>query len=126
MKKAVATLILLSMVLHFASRSGFITYLHSIRHEIAYCLGLIDEKPIATCDSGYFSETAPLVISDHDERGPQSPAQTFTAKEIILFVEQTLRYEPAFATPSSDWNTITPLGSYNTPYQAIFHPPCGA
>ncbi len=123
MKRAVAIVVILTMVLHFASRSGFISYLYSQRHNIALHLGLIDEKPIASCDGNYFSESAPLIISnDQDDHSP-APSHLSSAKEIFLFLESVNPYEPDLkGLPMLIAFPIQP-GPYTGPSLAIFQPP---
>lgn len=125
MKRVVCAVVLFSMMAHCASRIGIIAYLYSNRYEIAYCLGLIDEEPIAMCDAGYFSGKAPLAIADDDDT--QYPGQFPHAREIVLF------FQVAVPNVSSTLTGLTlthntPL--WEVPYDAevpgIFHPPCQA
>ena len=125
MKRAVSIIILVSMVLHCASRLGVISYLYSKRHDIAYSVGLIAEIPIAMCNSEYFPKQAPLVIKTPETTDESRPIQFFQAHEILLFVEvrsDAFRSEPFQI--KTDHNTAFLQSRYTPPALSIFHPPC--
>lgn len=121
-RRILATIILLSMVLHCASRLGILSYLYKNRNELAYIVGLVSEVPIALCSSDYdFNEG--LHIQQADTQ-PGTPASFLTAQEITLF------YLPPFSvelhTNSVSKNTACPTYkelTYTSPLHAIFQPP---
>lgn len=125
MKRAVCLLILLSMVMHCASRLGVLSYLYSKRHDIAYRVGLIAQVPIAMCNGDYFTKQAPLVIDDLDHADQQIPAPFPQAKEIFLFLQPTTNLV-ATDVPEIELNHYTAFqeGHYIPPSLSIFHPPC--
>ena len=125
MKRALAIVVLASMVLHCCSRLGVISFLYSKRHDIAYQVGLTAEIPIAMCNGEYFAKQAPLVLNDHQDQDEQSPSHMPNAKEIQLFVLQSTI--PLFGYSQSatlKHNTLLPMQHYSPPDLAIFHPPC--
>ena len=127
MKRALCLAILLSMVLHCASRLGIISYLYSQRHDIAYTIGIIAEVPIAMCNGEYFVKQAPLAIKDSDNSDRQMPVQFSQAREIVLFVQaldKTLLTE--FSVLKLNHNTALLEFIYTPPVISIFHPPCEA
>ncbi|MBT1704420.1 hypothetical protein [Chryseosolibacter indicus] len=125
MKRAICLLILLSMVLHCASRLGVLSYLYNKRHNIAYSIGLITQVPISMCNGDYFSKQAPLTIADaadHDKQMP--PAHFPTANEIILFVESSNKpFSSRVNEHPLKHNTISLEVAYAPPILTIFHPP---
>jgi len=126
MKRAIAITILVSMVLHCASRLGFISYLYGQRHAIAYTIGLIDEKPIALCVGDYFAEQAPLVIQENQESDQPLPLQAFQAKDINLFVQVLTNTISELIGTKLHYNTGINYPLYPSPDLAVFHPPCTA
>ncbi|MBX2915810.1 MAG: hypothetical protein KF856_11130 [Cyclobacteriaceae bacterium] len=116
-------MILFSMVLHSASRLGVLSYLYQQRHEIGYTLGLIEEVPIAMCNSDY-DFGAGLHFESHDTDSSLPPI-AFTAHEIHLFYSQpeaplnTERIITAVAKQSAVINR-----TFTSPPLSIFHPPC--
>ena len=85
MRKVVIFVVLGSMILHCASRVGFLSYLYQNRNEIAYTLGLTDEMPIAMCNSDYdFDKGLTIQSADHDETSQRTFPIAF---EIKLFCD---------------------------------------
>jgi len=83
LRKGIVLVILCSMMLHCASRVGFLSYLHQQRQEIAYSLGLISEMPIAICSSDYDFNSGLVIHASGDE---STAGQTLpVALEIKLF-----------------------------------------
>jgi hypothetical protein len=125
MKRAVCIIILMSMVLHCASRLGVLSFLYGKRHNIAFSVGLIAEIPIALCDGDYFSKQAPLIIVDHDTTDKQLPVQFAHAKEIILFVQELVNASISHSSEINPRHSTDILEvDYNPPLLSIFHPPC--
>lgn len=126
MKRAVCLLILVSMMLHCASRLGFLTYLYQYRHNVAYSVGLIAEIPIALCSSDY-DDGKGLTIQQHEQSEKSLPATLVQAHEINLYFERilfTTTLQFTWLTPDRIPNlTETP---YTPPLQDIFHPPTAA
>lgn len=121
-RRILATIILLSMVLHCASRLGILSYLYKNRNELAYVVGLVSEIPIAICSSDYdFNEGLHI---QHADAQPSTPVSFLTAPEITLF------YIPPFSVAlhsnSMAENTAYPAYqelAYTTPLHSIFQPP---
>ena len=126
MKRIVSIVILMSMMLHCASRLGVISYLYETRHDIAYHVGLIAETPIAVCSGDYFGENGPLVIHEaNSDDTQQAPAQIATAKEITLFSQIACHlYTGENSTSALDHNTFLVESFYSPPDPDVFHPPC--
>jgi hypothetical protein len=81
-RKTLCYIILLSMVLHCASRLGVLSHLYQKRHQIAKAVGLIVEIPIAMCSSDYYPDQ--MVLQDH-QTNDVLPA-LMIALEINLFI----------------------------------------
>lgn len=115
-------LILTCMMLHCASRVGFLSYVHQQRHEIAFALGLITEVPMAMCSSDYdFSDGLSIHVSDNDDTARQTLPMAFEINLFCVAVEM-----PDLAAKEVGSNaTYTSRGS--SPLQgclrSIFHPP---
>ena len=125
MRRTISLIILLSMMLHCASRLGVLSYLYENRHEIAFNLGLLEEMPITRCESDHgFSTTLKI---EHQESDKRLPVNLNQAREIHLFIqtaglhlrnENGILKEPAF--------TLFIETKYLSPILAIFRPPCEA
>lgn len=124
MKRAVAILILLTMVLHCSSRLGFISYLYNQRHAIAFTVGLFDEIPIAICGDEYFADRAPLIIQDLNDTDSQLPVQSSQAREINLFIQGSSYCLTADPGLDIVHNNRPAPSFYLSPDLAVFHPPC--
>jgi hypothetical protein len=122
MKRMLVAVILLSMMLHCASRLGFVSFLYKYRQEIAYNIGLITEIPIALCNGDYdFNKGLSIQTHDTDEEIPGFPQ----AQEIKLFVKdkeiKTFHSYPlALAAPDRAHDVLL---RYASPARSIFHPP---
>jgi hypothetical protein len=130
MKRIVSLIILVSMMLHCASRLGVISYLYQQRHQIAYQVGLIAEIPIALCDSDHdFSGELKIQHHDNDEKLPA----TFTqAPEIQLFFQEVnfefnLPGHPELPSTGKPYTGISvtlffilPAGASTNPYLVFF------
>ena len=121
MKRFLSALILTSMMLHCASRIGFLSYVYEMRESIAYTMGVIEEIPIAICSSHYdFNKGITVHISGEHQPVPPVLAQ---AQEIILF------YQGAYVMMVPEGvhlaRLITPyaFGSDNSELSSIFQPP---
>lgn len=120
-RKTFILVILCSMMLHCASRVGFLSYLYGQRHEIAHMLGLIAEVPIAVCSSEYdFNDGLTILSTDNDEDSQTLPV----ALEIKLFF---VSYKPRIPHLSEIVveSAYTPLWSkpLNGCPLSVFHPP---
>ena len=123
LRKAVVLLILTSMTLHCASRTGFLSYLYEHRMEIAYSLGLIDEVPISICHDAYEFNKG-LTITTHDAPKSSLPSCLSQAREIILFCQTPVfisELEPTGLTLLHI--TVLLQRNYSSPGLSIFHPP---
>jgi hypothetical protein len=121
-RKGMVMLILTCMMLHCASRVGFLSYLQQQRHEIAFALGLITEVPIAMCSSDYdFSDGLSIHVSDHDDAARQTLPMAFEINLFCVAVEM-----PVFAAKEVG-NNAAHTSRWSSPLQgclrSIFHPP---
>ncbi len=121
MKKAVSLIILVSMMLHSASRLGILSHIYEERHSIAFTIGLIAEIPIALCSSDYDVDPALSVQTT----GDQDPIpRAFQAREIVLFCDDPVISLDFIPVPLN--NSVyrpyleTPYGS---PVTGVFQPP---
>lgn len=110
------------MTLHCACRLGILDQLYQQRHAISHAIGLIEEIPIAMCNSDYdFSEG--LVIETQQEDS-SVPAHIVQANEINLFFY-------SYSIPPLLNNSITlalvfTLEDENLlqrDFASVFHPP---
>ena len=124
MKRTISIIILLSMVLHCASRLGFISYLYSNRHDIAYSVGLIAEIPIAICSSDSALPDAPLIIEYPQDADTSVPVHFGQAKEIVLFLDtHQTNSVGSLRHTIVEHNTTKGQHFYASPHFSIFHPP---
>ncbi len=121
-RKSLSIVILFSLMLHCAGRTGFLSYLYKQRHEIAYGLGLIDEVPIAICTAGYFVHENGLVIQTGETTNV--PVVLTNAAEIVLFFT-TPEFSPVPDRPLLGENLPTHhiAGFYGSPALDFFQPP---
>ena len=115
-------LILTCMMLHCASRVGFLSYLYQQRHQIAFTLGLIAEVPIAMCSSDYdFNDDLSVHVSDNDNAAHQSLPMAFEINLFCVAVET-----PEFSAQEIGAREST-SPRWSSPLQgclrSIFHPP---
>lgn len=126
-RKGIACVILLSMVLHCASRLDVLNYLYQQRHQIAYSIGFISEIPIAICNSDYDFGGGLVFEDGANQSESNAPTGMPLAQEINLF----------FSTTTLPASTIRSLlfDLLPTAYQkqllnqylvSIFHPPAVA
>jgi hypothetical protein len=121
-KKGIILVILFSMMLHCASRIGFLSYLYQQRHELAYTIGLIAEVPIALCSSDYDFDSG-LKIRAQDE-SDQSLPTVFQAREIqLFFFRQNIEVNPELSLICENQIPGVIEKSYYPPSLSIFHPP---
>jgi len=120
-RKGMVLIILCSMMLHCASRIGFVSYLYQQRQEISYSLGLITEIPIALCSSDYDFNDDLVIRSSHEATGGQTLP---VALEIKLFFSAMVL---PIITPQKGNVFKNCLLLSNRPLtgclQSIFHPP---
>jgi hypothetical protein len=123
LKRGIIAIVLFTMVLHSASRVGFLSYLYQQRQQIAYSLGFIEEVPVAVCSSDYdFSQD--LTIETSDEVDSTLPAAMLLANEIhLFFIKHTVDLHPLLSFLRE--NTIPGVVEriYLPPTLSIFHPP---
>ena len=122
LRKGVVFLILTTMVLHCASRVGFLSFLYKQRHEIAYTIGVIAEVPIAMCNSDYdFNGGLTLETSGDEE---SIPPALFQAKEINLFFSKDyIELTPQLHVIQTSSICEIVESAYQRPAISIFHPP---
>ena len=122
MRRTLSLIILLSMVLHCASRLGVLSYLYENRNEIANTMGLISEVPIAMCSSDYdFNQGLHI---QHNDNHPSAPASFLTAHEITLFSQAYISYNlPEKSNRSGQEKIPYTIGDYQHPALEIFQPP---
>lgn len=121
-KKGMVMLILTCMMLHCASRVGFLSYLYQQRHEIALALGLIAEVPIAMCSSDYdFNDDLSVHVSDNDEAARHTLPVAFEINLFCIAVAMPdLAAKEAGNTPGTSRYWSSPLAGC---LRSIFHPP---
>lgn len=115
-------IILISMMLHCASRIGILNYLYQQRYTVLNSVGISTENHISTCSSKYNMQQELLVV--HHESEQQVPATIYQAQEILLYIQSTLSFQsitPAQTTCS--WNGYYANGNYASPVLSIFQPP---
>jgi len=120
-KKFLSIVIIISMVLHCSSRLGVISFLYKSRYDIAASIGIIKEKPIASCDSHYFAEKDIKIV---DNSKAEAPANLIQAQEINL-AEPSLVFF-TFEIPFQHLNKMSApvqIGSTISYSTNIFHPP---
>jgi hypothetical protein len=123
LKRGIIAIVLFSMVLHSASRVGFLSYLYQQRHQIAYSLGFIEEVPVAVCNSEYDFNQG-LAIESADDSESNLPAAMLLANEIhLFFIKHTVDIHPQLSFLRE--NTIPGVVEkiYLPPTLSIFHPP---
>lgn len=122
MRRTLALLILLSMVLHCASRLGVLSYLYENRNQIANTVGLISEVPIAMCSSDYdFNEGLHI---QHADTNPAVPASFLTAHEITLFYQAYSSFNlQKNSNVADEGKSPYTVGDYPHPSLEIFQPP---
>ena len=106
------------MLLHCASRLGFVSYMYQQRHEIAFSLGLTAEKVIAMCNSNYHKE---IKFAEH-----HSGNETTTLphdQEINLFFVVNVVCFPPYSSEADKGMSFYHYGRYSSPPPDIFHPP---
>jgi hypothetical protein len=124
MKRILVLIILASMMLHCASRIGFISYLYQNRHQIAYQTGLIAEVPVALCSSAYDFGKG-LNIEHPDERTYLLPLPALQTLVISLFVRHAdLNMENELQVLAVVYPTKVIESRYESPLLTIFRPPC--
>jgi len=123
-RKSLSIIVLISLTLHCMSRTGFLSYLYEQRYDIAFSLGVIDEIPIAMCDSSYY-DTHELKVDIKSAPGHQSiPPVLTSASEIILFFKTANTFVDPHFTLISDSNlSAYLLPNYSGPTGSLFQPP---
>lgn len=112
------------MTLHCAGRLGVLSWIYEQRHEIAFELGLDNEKSIAECGSGYLDDG--LVIVQQDDDSNARPSVVFTAKEIKLFFDfNVINIDRDFFVIEQSY-PVNHVDHYPPPHKSIFHPPAVA
>jgi hypothetical protein len=122
MRQFVTIIILTSMFLHCMSRLGMVEYIFKQRHSIAHTLGIIDEIPMAMCDSDYVGDLGFVYTEvDQDQQVPSLPLQLTSEIQLFLF-------PPSIGLSKLDGSVV----SHQTLYSdydmrvftsSVFHPP---
>jgi hypothetical protein len=123
LKRICSLVIILSMILHCASRLGVLSHLYENRFDILLFSGVIKEKPIPVCSSDYdFRKGLKIETADAKHHS----AGIIQAQEIDLFLVIPSRAKEFFINSSSDkWKAIDARTCYRAPVFSIFHPPLG-
>jgi len=109
------------MTLHCAGRLGVLSWIYEQRHNIAFELGIENERSIAECGTGYLNEG--LVIIQQDDDSQARPSIIFSAKEIKLFFDfNELKIDRNFMMIGKPF-PFNPIDHYPPPQKSIFHPP---
>lgn len=124
MKRAVVFLILLSMMLHCSIRLGFFTWIYQNRLEIAFTLGLSDEKPITMCGHEYDVDRAVKIEVSQDNHD-KLPINPFQVREINLFLSmtETIPGRSGELLLSVISNCTYQFSEYPDPGHSFFQPP---
>lgn len=123
MRQFITVLILASMLLHSMSRLGVVEYLYSERHSIAHTLGIIEEVPMAMCNSDYAGNIG-LVYVDIDQTTQTPSLPLHVASEIHLFLfPQPTTLSDALLGSIVSHSTYYGLCHANVFTSMIFHPP---
>lgn len=110
------------MTLHCACRLGVLDSLYQQRNEIAYAIGLIDEVPIAMCNSDYdFDERLKIDVKEDNSSLPLRFPQVQEINLYFKFTEITII--PGFQSISKISLCHFLIGEYIAPLNSIFHPP---
>jgi hypothetical protein len=110
------------MALHCACRLGFLDQLYQQRHTISHAIGLIEEIPIAMCNSDYDFGQELMIEAQHEDSS--IPKGMIQAQEINLFFS-------SFSTPLLHHNFITleliflleEDNLIHRDFTSVFHPP---
>jgi len=108
-------------MLHCASKLGVIELAYESRYDILFSVGLIKEKPIASCDSNYFSGRHLSIVAD---QGGKALIYFATAQEIQLSAPSdfVFRVKKLFLK-TGKVNTAYQYENYKDISFDIFHPP---
>jgi len=108
-------------MLHCASKLGVIALAYESRHDILFSVGLIKEKPIASCDSNYFSGRHLSIVADE---GGKTLIYFATAQEIQLSAPSDFVFgTKGYFSKAEKVNTIYLYKNYKDLSLDIFHPP---
>ena len=122
-KRGLVAIILFSMMLHCATRMGFLSYLYQQRHQIAYSLGVIAEMPIAMCSHQYELNKG-LTIETGSQENSDLPLTVFQTHDITLFFQiAVFDFEPRKECPIKKHLAFDCERKYTPPGFSIFHPP---
>lgn len=114
--------ILCSMMLHCASRVGFLSYLYQQREQIAYSLGLIAEVPIAMCSGDYNSNVNLVITVSHDYSAAQ-PTLPVALEIKLFFVAAEVPVISVKEIVDNNGNTLRRSRPLHGCLPSIFHPP---
>lgn len=122
-RKSLSIVILFSLTLHCAGRTGFLSYLYKQRHEIAYALGLINEVPIAVCSASYYSHNGSLAVQTADDSAAVPTVLTNAAEIVLFFSAPEFSPAPERLLLCDDLSTKHRTGFYGSPDLDFFQPP---
>lgn len=122
-RRLVSVLIVVSLMAHFAARTGFLAFIYEQRHEIARLVGLADELPITECGSSYYDDHG-LIIHTTDSHESVPPALT-KAPDINFFLKMPDTLVPLHRKTCCTPGDHTLVRSYERPYPDPFQPPRG-
>lgn len=122
LKRIVTISVLFCMTLHCAGRLSVLSWIYEQRQQIAFELGLVDERPIAVCGSGYLDDG--LVILQQDGASHAKPSTTFEGQQIELFFEAKLiSLIPSPCLTRNEFLSSDTDDIFHAHLKAIFHPP---
>jgi len=122
-RKGLVYIILVSMMLHCASRMNLLSYVFEHRQELALMLGIIDEIPISTCHHAYeFDKGLNIQMSD-DEKSNLPPVLAQATEIILFFQHSVFHLDPESVMLMAQHFTMMPEKQYAPPKFPIFHPP---
>jgi len=121
-KRVISVVVLVSLVLHFSSRMGFLAYVYKQRHEVARFFGVIEEVPIAECRSSFYLSTDLLVDGEPDDDA--TPAVLSGAPEITLFFNSSdTDVRPEWVLLMANVRGVYIPTEYTCPETDVFQPP---
>ena len=120
-KRVVCIIILGSLMLHFSSRVGMLSFVYKKRHAIQFFLGLIKEVPMTECRAEYNHE--PTLTASLDLEDESVPPALTCASEINLFFNPAYLKIPARPYFEQHPRARYLSASYKRPVLDFFQPP---
>lgn len=120
-KRVVCIIILGSLMLHFSSRVGMLSFVYKKRHTIQFFLGLIKEVPMTECRAEYNHES--MLTASLDLEDESVPPALTCASEINLFFDPAYLEMPVRLYSEQPPRARHLNASYKSPVLDFFQPP---